>query len=149
MPRLTKAVATDNGDYSCVEIATCDKAAITVTMSRPETSGYRSAGMHVKADFKYDVARDVYICATVDELTLRYTREEDGLLGSPTTTEPPTSALGCQNRGGFALHLNIAIARPAVRDDSSARRPVAGQKSQRAMRLFPFCLKRRQSDINR
>jgi hypothetical protein len=69
----------DKGYYSGVEIAACDKADITVTMPRPETSGNRSKGMYVKADFKYDPDRDVYICPTGDELTYRYTREEDGL----------------------------------------------------------------------
>ena len=35
--------------------------------------------MYVKADFKYEPARDVYICPTGEELTYRYMREEDGL----------------------------------------------------------------------
>ncbi|MFN4130802.1 MAG: IS1182 family transposase [Paracoccaceae bacterium] len=69
----------DKGYYSGVEIAACDKAGIMVTMPRPETSGNRSKGMYVKADFKYDAARDVNICPTGDTLTYRYTREEDGL----------------------------------------------------------------------
>jgi hypothetical protein len=50
-----------------------------VTLPRPETSGNRSKGMYVKADFKYEPARDVYICPTGEELTYRYMREEDGL----------------------------------------------------------------------
>lgn len=70
----------DKGYYSGIEIAACDKAGITVTMPRPETSGNRGKGMYVKADFKYDAAGDVYICPTGDALTYRYTREEDGLL---------------------------------------------------------------------
>ena len=69
----------DKGYFSGVEIVACDKAGITVTMPRPETSGNRIKGMYVKADFKYDTARDIYICPTGDELTYRYTREEDGL----------------------------------------------------------------------
>ena len=69
----------DKGYFSGVEIAACDKAGITVTMPRPETSGNRSKGMYVKADFKYDAERDVYICPTGNELIYRYTREEDGL----------------------------------------------------------------------
>lgn len=69
----------DKGYFSGDEIAACDKVGITVTMPRPETSGNRSKGMYVKADFKYDPTRDVYICPTGDELTYRYTREEDGL----------------------------------------------------------------------
>jgi hypothetical protein len=68
----------DKGYFSGVEIAAYDKAGITVTMPRPETSGNRSKGMYVKADFKYDAERDVYICPTENELIYRYTREEDG-----------------------------------------------------------------------
>ena len=35
------------------------------------------------------------------------------------------SALGYQTPAGFALHLTTAIARPAARDESSARRAIA------------------------
>lgn len=35
--------------------------------------------MFVKADFAYDPDRDVYRCPVGDELTCRYTREDDGL----------------------------------------------------------------------
>ena len=78
--RDTLHALADKGYYSGVEIAACDKAGITVTMPRPETSGNRKKGMYVKADFKYDPDRDVYICPAGDALTYRYTREEDGLL---------------------------------------------------------------------
>ena len=40
-------------------------------------------------------------------------------------TERPHSALGYQTPEGFALHLTTAIARPAARDDGSARRAIA------------------------
>ncbi len=69
----------DKGYFSGAEIVACHDSGITVTLPRPETSGNRSKGMYVKADFKYDPARDSYICPTGDELTYRYTREEDGL----------------------------------------------------------------------
>jgi transposase len=77
--RDTLHALADKGYFSGVEIAACDKAGIKVTMPRPETSGNRKKGMYVKADFKYDPDRDVYICPTGDALTYRYTREEDGL----------------------------------------------------------------------
>ncbi|MGY6547688.1 MAG: transposase, partial [Roseinatronobacter sp.] len=77
--RDTLHALADKGYFSGVESAACDKAGITVTMPRPETSGHRKKGMYVKADFKYDAARDVHICPTGDALTYRYTREEDGL----------------------------------------------------------------------
>ncbi len=40
-------------------------------------------------------------------------------------TEGPHSALGYQTPAGFALHLTTTIARPAARDESSARRAIA------------------------
>jgi putative transposase len=40
-------------------------------------------------------------------------------------TERPHSALGYQTPAGFAQHLTTAIARPAARDESSARRAIA------------------------
>lgn len=51
----------DKGYFSGAEIAACDKTGITVTMPRPETSGNRSKGMYVKADFQYDPARRLYL----------------------------------------------------------------------------------------
>jgi putative transposase len=40
-------------------------------------------------------------------------------------TERPHSAIGYQTPAGFALHLTTAIARPAARYESSARREIA------------------------
>jgi putative transposase len=37
----------------------------------------------------------------------------------------PRSALGYQTPAGFPLHLTTAVARPAARDESSARRAIA------------------------
>ncbi|MCE8421650.1 IS5/IS1182 family transposase, partial [Rhodovulum sulfidophilum] len=69
----------DKGYFSGSQILACHQAGITTTMPRPETSGNRRKGMYVKADFAYDTARDVYVCPAGEELTYRYTREEDGL----------------------------------------------------------------------
>ena len=40
-------------------------------------------------------------------------------------TARPHSALGYKTPAGFALHLTTAITRPAARDESSARWPIA------------------------
>ncbi|SNX67517.1 integrase-like protein [Cereibacter ovatus] len=40
-------------------------------------------------------------------------------------TERPHWALGDQTPAGFALHLTTTIARPAARDEGSARRAIA------------------------
>ena len=39
-------------------------------------------------------------------------------------TARPRSALGYQTPAGFALHLTTAVARPAARDEGSARRAI-------------------------
>ncbi len=77
--RLIVPDLADRGYFSGAKIAACDKAGITVVMPRPETSGNRSMGMYVKADFKYDAERDVYICPTENGLIYRYRRKEVGL----------------------------------------------------------------------
>lgn len=69
----------DKGYFSGSEILACHRAGITTTVPRPETSGNRSKGMFVKADFLYEPERDVYRCPAGKELTYRYTREEGGL----------------------------------------------------------------------
>ncbi|WP_430448715.1 IS1182 family transposase [Rhodophyticola sp.] len=69
----------DKGYFSGREILACHEASIVTTVPRPETSGNRKRGMYVKADFAYDDARDIYRCPAGEELTYRYTTEEDGL----------------------------------------------------------------------
>ena len=72
-------VIADKGYFSGTEILACHEAGIITTVPRPETSGNRSKGMFVKADFHYEPERDVYRCPAGNALTYRYTREEDGL----------------------------------------------------------------------
>lgn len=69
----------DKGYFSGKEILACHQAGITTTVPRPETSGNRIKGMYVKSDFAYDTAADVYRCPAGEDLTYRYTTEEDGL----------------------------------------------------------------------
>ena len=69
----------DRGYFSGAEILACDKAQITATVPRPDTSGNRKKGMFVKADFVYDGEADIYTCPAGKQLTYRYTREERGL----------------------------------------------------------------------
>ena len=59
---------------------TCAQAGITVTLPKPMTSGNRSKGRFVKADFRYVKEEDVYICPAGERLTYRFTAEEDGLM---------------------------------------------------------------------
>ena len=73
-------VVADRGFYSGEEILTCAQAGITVTLPKPMTSGNRSKGRFVKADFRYVKEEDVYICPAGKRLTYRFTTEEDGLM---------------------------------------------------------------------
>ena len=68
----------DRGYFKGEEILACEKAGITVTLPKPQTSGAKSAGRFGKPDFVYLPAEDVYRCPAGEKLTYRYTTEEDG-----------------------------------------------------------------------
>ena len=74
-----EAVA-DRGYFSSVEILTCEKAGITVTLPKPMTSGIKARGRFGKQDFVYLPEEDVYRCPAGQKLTYRYTTEENDLL---------------------------------------------------------------------
>jgi hypothetical protein len=69
----------DKGYFGGPEILACHAAGITTTVPRPATSGNAGKGMYVKADFRYDLDRDVYVCPAGEELIYRYTTEERGV----------------------------------------------------------------------
>ena len=80
--------------------------------------------------------RDEFLNETLFR-NLAHTRELMAAWVADSNTERPHSALGCQTPAGFALRLTTAIARPAARDESSARRAIAqpapiGVKNHRA-----------------
>lgn len=62
-----------------------------------------------------------------DELSLKvgHARELMAAWVTDYNTARPHSALGYQTPAGFALQLTTAIARPAAREESSARRAIA------------------------
>ena len=72
-------VVADRGYFDSEEILACDRAGITVTLPKPQTSGNKAKGRFVKADFRYVAAEDVYICPAGERLTYHYTNEEAGL----------------------------------------------------------------------
>jgi transposase len=72
-------VVADRGYFDSEEILACDRAGITVTLPQPQTSGNRSKGRFVKADFRYLADEDVYICPVGERLRYHYTNEERGL----------------------------------------------------------------------
>ena len=66
-------VVADRGYFSSLEILACDKADITVTLPKPQTSGSRAKGMFTRQDFRYVAEDDMYICPAGERLTYRYT----------------------------------------------------------------------------
>src|SRR6202171_1511548 len=72
-----EAVA-DRGYYSGEEILACEQAGITVYLPKPMTSGINARGRFGKQDFVYVAEDDVYRCPAGEQLTYRYTNEEDG-----------------------------------------------------------------------
>ena len=68
----------DRGYFKGEEILACEKAGITVTLPKPQTSGAKSEGRFGKPDFVYLPAEDVYRCPAGEKLTYRYTAQEDG-----------------------------------------------------------------------
>jgi hypothetical protein len=68
----------DRGYYSGEEILACEEAGITVYLPKPITSGINAKGRFGKQDFVYVAADDVYLCPAGEQLTYRYTNEEDG-----------------------------------------------------------------------
>jgi transposase len=72
-------ILADKGYFSALEILACHKAGITATVPRSDTSGARSKGHFVKADFAYDHDANVYRCPAGQALTHRTTTEQQGL----------------------------------------------------------------------
>src|ERR1035437_8897219 len=61
----------DRGYFKGEEILACEKAGITVTLPKPQTSGAKSEGRFGKPDFVYLPAEDVYRCPAGEKLTYR------------------------------------------------------------------------------
>ena len=87
-------VVADRGYFSSAEILACERAGITVTLPKPQTSGSRAKGRFVKQDFRYVPREDVYICPADERLTYSFTTEEKGLtLRRYTTSACRTCAI--------------------------------------------------------
>lgn len=72
-------ILADKGYFSAQEILACHEAGITATVPRSDTSGARSKGHFVKADFAYEHDVDIYRCPAGQALTHRTTTEQQGL----------------------------------------------------------------------
>src|SRR6202011_309564 len=63
----------DRGYFKGEEILACEKAGITVTLPKPQTSGAKSEGRFGKPDFVYLPAEDVYRCPAGQKLRRYWT----------------------------------------------------------------------------
>lgn len=72
-------ILADKGYFSAQEILACHEVGITATVPRSDTSGARSKGHFVKADFAYEYDADIYRCPAGQALTHRTTTEQQGL----------------------------------------------------------------------
>ena len=74
----TLDVVADRGYFNGDEILACDRAGITVTLPKPQTSGVKARGRYGKQDFRYVAEEDVYICPAGERLVYHYTNVEEG-----------------------------------------------------------------------
>src|SRR5580765_4008476 len=70
----------DRGYFKGEEILAYEKACITVTLPKPQTSEAKSEGRFGKQDFRYVAEEDIYICPAGEKLTNHFTNEENGLV---------------------------------------------------------------------
>jgi len=140
-----EAVA-DRGYYSGEEILACEEAGITVYLPKPKTSGINAKGRFGKQDFVYVAADDVHLCPAGEQLTYRYTNEEDGktlrrywttacqaypLKVKCTTGKERRISLGARRKSINAMLCNdpssrtIAFARRAIRCSERPSRAIA------------------------
>ena len=74
-------VVADRGYFSSKEVLASHKSGITTTIPKTRTSPNRKKGLYDKADFQYDVEKDVYRCPAGQKLTYRTTmRDDNGLM---------------------------------------------------------------------
>jgi len=73
------AVVADRGYYNSRQILTCDRREIEVTLPKPRTSRAKKQGRFGPEDFRYVREKDVYLCPAAENLSYRYTREQNGM----------------------------------------------------------------------
>jgi transposase len=73
-------VVADRGYYDGAEVKQCAEAGITTYIPKPITSVNQKRGLFTKQDFRYDEAKDCYVCPAAAELHYRYESFEQGRL---------------------------------------------------------------------
>lgn len=73
-------VIADKGYYSGLDIKATQDEGMSVLVPKADTSGSEKKGIFNRAMFKYDRAKDVYVCPANKELTYRMKGVENGLM---------------------------------------------------------------------
>jgi transposase len=71
-------VVADAGYYNAAEVSRCVERGITPYIPKSDTSANTARGLFGKSQFKYDAAKDVYVCPAGAELTYRFATYELG-----------------------------------------------------------------------
>src|SRR3982075_2098719 len=71
-------VVADRGYFKGEEILACEQVGVAITLTKPQTSGAKSAGRFAKPDFVYLAKDDVYRCPAGEKLAHHFTADEDG-----------------------------------------------------------------------
>ena len=71
-------VVADAGYYNAAEVSRCVEQGLTPYVPKADTSANTARGLYGKSRFKYDAAKDVYVCPAGAELTYRFNTYELG-----------------------------------------------------------------------
>ena len=71
-------VVADAGYYNAAEVSRCVERGITPYIPKSDTSANTARGLYGKSRFKYDAAKDVYVCPAGAALTYRFSTYELG-----------------------------------------------------------------------
>jgi hypothetical protein len=71
-------VVADAGYYNAAEVSRCTEHGLTPYVPKADTSANTARGLYGKSQFKYDAAKDVYVCPAGAELTYRFATDELG-----------------------------------------------------------------------
>ena len=83
-------VIADKGYYSGQDIKDTQDAGMTPLVPKGDTSGSEKKGIFNRSRFKYDAARDVYICPANQVLPYRFTSLEHGMMQKRYWVSDPT-----------------------------------------------------------
>ena len=71
-------VVADAGYYNAAEVSRCVEQGLTPYIPKADTSANTARGLFGKSQFRYDAAKDVYVCPAGAELTYRFATYELG-----------------------------------------------------------------------